>query len=402
MMQRAGIGMLVFGGLVMGGMGAAVYAGGVDRVGWQTSLATYFHQVSGEVTVVDAQTIRVDHFTFDGGGPAVYFYLGTEASNPAFAGGLPIGPQLTRPYNDETVMLTLPPGETVAGYGAISVWCAAFDVDFGSGAFAPPPLAHDGDGDGDVDSDDQALFEDCASGPAGAPNPMMLDPADCIATFDADADGAIDLADFAEMQIAFSDTPAAMAEYRLTFDATWSLATHPDQFPPNPHFSGLIGGTHTHEALFWDVLHEATAGIESMAETGSKTALTGEVQAAITAGTAGAVISGGGIGLSPGSVSVTFTVTPEFSRVTVVSMIAPSPDWFVGVASLPLLVGGRWVDEVTVPLAPYDAGTDSGASYTSANQDTNPAAPIVEITGPPLEVGGTVPPLGTFTFERLP
>ena len=370
-------------------------------MGWTGSLATYFHQVSGEVTFVDETTLRIDHFTFDGGGPAVYFYLGVDQSNSAFANGLQIQPRLSRPYTDETVFVTLPPGETIEGYAAVSVWCAAFNVDFGSTLLAPPPVAYDGDGDGDVDDEDQDLFNDCLAGPAVMPNPMVLTPDECLAVYDANGDEAVDLVDFAGMQVSYSGTPRPTAQYELTFDATWSAATHPNQFPPNPHFSGLIGGTHNQDALFWDVLHDATQGIENMAETGSKTALTNEVQAAITAGDAGTVISGGGINPSPGSVSVTFTVTPEFSRVTVVSMIAPSPDWFVGVSSLPLLVDGQWVDEVVVPLAPYDSGTDSGITYTSANQDTNPQEPIAEIVGSPLEVGGSVPPLGTFTFQRI-
>jgi hypothetical protein len=45
--------------------------------------------------------------------------------------------------------------------------------------------------------------------------------------------------------VAPTETPAASARYQLTFEATWSDGTHPLEFPPNPHFSGLIGASHS-------------------------------------------------------------------------------------------------------------------------------------------------------------
>ena len=195
----------------------------------------------------------------------------------------------------------------------------------------------------------------------------------------------------------WSDGPTPTAEYTARFDATWSAATHPTSFPGNAHFSGLIGGTHTSAVSFWAAGGIASQGMENMAEIGSKTPLDAEVQAAITAGTADGVISGGGISPSPGSVSVSFTMDQDYPLVTLVSMIAPSPDWFVGVAGLALFDNGNWVNEVVVQLLPYDAGTDSGITYTSPNQDTNPQDPIAVIVTPPA---GNGVPFGTFTFTR--
>lgn len=191
--------------------------------------------------------------------------------------------------------------------------------------------------------------------------------------------------------------PAPLVSYTATFVADWSAQTHPTDIPPNPHFSGLIGGTHTAAASFWSVGTNASPGIENMAETGAKSPLDAEIQNAIAAGTAGMLISGGGINPSPDSVSVQFQCSTDFPLVTLVSMVAPSPDWFVGVTGLNLYEGGVWVDEKVVVLWPYDAGTDSGVSYASPNQETNPADPVSLITSPPL---GNGTPLGTFTFRR--
>lgn len=126
-------------------------------VGSTADLTTHFHLVSGTVTVVDADTFRVDDFTYDGGGPAVYFYLGTEQTSAAFESGLPIFPLLTGTTYDGSqgsLFYDLPGGETFDNYHAISVWCADFKIDFGSGTFVAPPLQGDLNTDGYVGLDD--------------------------------------------------------------------------------------------------------------------------------------------------------------------------------------------------------------------------------------------------------
>lgn len=53
---------------------------------------------------------------------------------------------------------------------------------------------------------------------------------------------------------------------------------------------------------------------------------------------------------------------------------------FVGVSDLELcLANGQWVEHKEINLYPYDAGTDSGASYTAADQPTLPNEAIRRI-----------------------
>jgi len=191
----------------------------------------------------------------------------------------------------------------------------------------------------------------------------------------------------------------ATAAYTVTFDGTWSDDTH-EGLPPDPHFSGLIGATHTDEESFWLPGLLASPGIENMAEEGSKEPLATEVDEAIAAGTAETKLSGGGITPSPGSVSLSFMISEDFPLVSLVSMIAPSPDWFVGVRDLSLCVDDGWLDLLIVDLLPYDAGTDSGETFTADNDNTDPQEPITLIDGDPFHVMGILVPLGTFTFER--
>ena len=195
--------------------------------------------------------------------------------------------------------------------------------------------------------------------------------------------------------VARASTPTA--QYTVTFDAAWSQATHPASFPPSPHWSPLVGGTHNASVSFWNPGQPASQGIEDMAELGATTPLANEVTAAIGSGSAFSVLLGGGISPSPGSTSFSFTIDRDFPLVTLVSMIAPSPDWFVGVSGLSLIESGDWVGEKSVTLWLYDAGTDGGTSYTSPNLDTNPQDPIALHTTLP---GYNGVPMGTFTFTR--
>lgn len=192
---------------------------------------------------------------------------------------------------------------------------------------------------------------------------------------------------------------APVVRYRVVFTATWSAETHPQSFPTNAHFSPLVGGTHTRRATFWEVDRIASQGIENMAELGSTSTLVSEIQAQAALGHASSsTIVGSGIS-SPGSTSLLFNVTRDFPLLTLVTMVAPSPDWFTGVAGLRLLVGRQWRDNVVVNLIAYDSGTDSGVTFTSPDADTMPALPIAVIhTAPLAGAGGYAPPVGTYVL----
>lgn len=205
----------------------------------------------------------------------------------------------------------------------------------------------------------------------------------------------------AGVQSYFQLISEATARYRVEFHSAWSATTHPDGFPPGPHWSGLVGGTHNGNVTFWAEGSAASLGIKNMAELGSKIALLQDVIAAIANGSAWSELSGGGINPSPGTVSLTFDVHRDYPLVTLTSMIAPSPDWFVGVAGLSLIENNRWIEEKTADLFLYDAGTDSGASHTAPDSVTTPPEPIRRIEGFPASVNGQLTTFGTFRFTRM-
>ena len=191
------------------------------------------------------------------------------------------------------------------------------------------------------------------------------------------------------------------AEYDVTFNATWTATTHPTSFPAGAHWSGLVGGLHNNSVEFWRPGATASEGMRIMAELGGKSTLLAEVNAAITAGTANRTLSGPGIGAGAGTATLRFQIDRSHPLVTLVTMVAPSPDWFAGVRGLPLIENGQWVQSKTVALIPWDTGTDSGLTFTSANEVTVPRGVITRIVTPPLATNGIAPPMGTFTFTLV-
>jgi hypothetical protein len=98
---------------------------------------------------------------------------------------------------------------------------------------------------------------------------------------------------------------------------------------------------------------------------------------------------------------VKFEASAAHSLLNLVSMIAPSLDWFVGVHGVDLRPGGQWIDTLALELAPCDAGTDSGTTYTSPNAEPAIHKPITTLASAPVIHEGMVPPFGQFVIKRV-
>jgi hypothetical protein len=201
---------------------------------------------------------------------------------------------------------------------------------------------------------------------------------------------------------------ANAATYQVVFNTTWNETNFPTNFPLDRHFSDLFGATHNGQVRFWEVGQFASVGIENMAELGSNSELLNEIQSAINEGKAEFTLSGDYIPPSTDEVSLRFDISESYPLVTLVSMLAPSPDWFVGIHDLNLYEGGTWKEEVTVNLSVYDAGTDDGTLYTSSDNEPISHGVITLISS---NVGDTDflngvhrtngAYVGTFTFKRI-
>ncbi|XP_068627993.1 spondin-1-like [Battus philenor] len=174
------------------------------------------------------------------------------------------------------------------------------------------------------------------------------------------------------------------AKYEVTFEGLWSRNTHPREFPPESaraHFGDVIGASHTAQYRVWQEGRVASGGLRRLADDGVTTALEKElkeesdhIRTIIKArGISWQQVSGGGI---PSTFAV-FRVDAKHHLMSLAAKLAPSPDWIVGVSALELCnTNCTWTKSATLPLYPYDAGTDSGLGYTARRQPTSPPAPV--------------------------
>lgn len=191
------------------------------------------------------------------------------------------------------------------------------------------------------------------------------------------------------------------AQYQIQFNSTWTAQSHPLDYPANAHHSGLVGATHNASFRLFSDSGTATPGLEALAERGAHAPLTDEVQASIGTGAAGALFESTPLFSFPGTLSATFTADDAHPYVSAAAMIAPSPDWFTGVSGVALKKDGKWIDQVTLTLFAWDAGTDGGATYQAANADSQPVNSVRLNASPHFIDNDGLKPIGTVTFSRM-
>ncbi|XP_039955750.1 spondin-1 [Bactrocera tryoni] len=243
-----------------------------------------------------------------------------------------------------------------------------------------------------------------------------------------------------------------LAVYKVVLHTYWKRDLFPKHYPdwrPTAQWTKTLGRTHDASYALFHIGQQATAGVKQFAETGKSDLLdsiVGEQQQqqmhyqqlqqqqnaangnsfAGFVPTASAVRGGAGAGAGERSVfdefnipavlvgdgrqETKFFVDSNHSMVSLMTRIVPSPDWFIGVNSFQLCVGGSWIDTVTVEMDPLDAGTDNGFTFTAPNWPTSPQGVIYRITSRyPAHPASSffypkskrLPPIATFQFIKL-
>ena len=170
--------------------------------------------------------------------------------------------------------------------------------------------------------------------------------------------------------------------YTVRMRSTWNDDLQPNFHPSGSHLSPMIAWSHGLKDTIFKSGDVASEGMEIMAETGAPTVLTNEIKALLAKGD----ILDYGVGevfFTPGEEEVQVRVSRDAPYITVVSMIAPSPDWFVSARNIKLYDQGKWMERILIPAPLYDAGTDDGEEFTSADKDTQPKQPIGRFEGAP-------------------
>ena len=191
--------------------------------------------------------------------------------------------------------------------------------------------------------------------------------------------------------------PEPTARYTVTLDVTWGSATHPTTRPPGSHTSPPVAIAHAEPGDLFRTGTGASAGIETMAEVGSTSTLVAELSADATVESVqtGRRIDG------PGVDTFEFDVDQQHRFISLVTMLAPSPDWFIGVDSIELFADDLWAPRIEVELGSYDAGTDSGSNFISPNANTSPAQPIAGPRDAAFAGAAAEGPFARLIIERI-
>ncbi len=191
--------------------------------------------------------------------------------------------------------------------------------------------------------------------------------------------------------------------YRFTFQSNWSPeTTGGTAYPSGAHYSSFFHVAHNSDYTMWAPGEIASDGIEIMAETGGLATLRSEANQAESEGNVWKIKTASSP--SPtGKRTFDLNLRAEYPLFSAVTMVAPSPDWFIGAHGENLLLDTGWAAEKRIDLYVYDSGTDSGPLYTSGNRDITPHEPIKRLEGNAQL--GFIPPMdsiGFFMFEQIP
>lgn len=198
--------------------------------------------------------------------------------------------------------------------------------------------------------------------------------------------------------------PAA-AEYTVILRSRWTRAEHPFEYPEagvvtGPHFSGIIGAAHNTGYSIFAEGSLPTPGLEKLSEEGKHSPLDEEIRSAIAAGTASELFESGPLRDFSDSLMTTVHVDPAHPMVSLVAMVAPSPDWFTGASNINLSDNGQWVASRTLLLNAFDSGGDDGLTYKAPDKDANPKKPTTLNRSRHFVTNGRVVPVATLTLIR--
>ena len=166
------------------------------------------------------------------------------------------------------------------------------------------------------------------------------------------------------------------ATYTVTFTAKWTAAEH-GPVPAGAHFTTLVGAATNADADLWVSGELASDGLENVAELGLTSDFLAEIAAAAAAMNASRAVTSAGTS-NTGTSTFQLNISRDLPLFTFATMVAPSPDWFVGLSEFSLLdANGGWIEDTGhMNLPVYDAGTETGERFSLSGTATVPAQPI--------------------------
>ena len=192
------------------------------------------------------------------------------------------------------------------------------------------------------------------------------------------------------------------ATYEATITLSWSEATHPLDGPGlTAAFTQGIGATQSDGYSMFGIGKMATPGLEMLSQKGQATPFDEELAAAAGRGTVGETFRYRAIWTAGATATVRLRAIDAFPTLSFANMVAPSPDWFTGVASLPRQRDGQWIESETVTLHAWDSGTKGARTYRADKIALDPFVPTRLNDESILLQGVARVPVGTATVRKV-
>ncbi|PXF44893.1 Spondin-1 [Gracilariopsis chorda] len=178
------------------------------------------------------------------------------------------------------------------------------------------------------------------------------------------------------------------ALYRVTFRNLLTPENFGDLIPETGLvFSPLAGASHSNRISFFTIRGFASPQVEQIAETGQNGRFVRLARNLKYSRRGVLSVSAANGPTMPGNTTTLyFFVDCAHPFITMLGMIAPSPDWIVQLNNRPLIRDGEFISGENGTLIAYDTGTDDGREFTSPvdaslDMPTEPQqniAPLVE------------------------
>lgn len=191
------------------------------------------------------------------------------------------------------------------------------------------------------------------------------------------------------------------AVYKVIFTGNWQ--TPQLAVPPTAHFTPIIGMVHNANASLFNPGGLASPGVEAVAEDGNSFPLIKEIDSLIGLKKAASNPIYFFTPINSES-AITIYVNSNYPFFSCMSMLAPTPDWFLGVHQFDLRKGNGWISDSTLAVYAYDAGTEERDIFDQNNPATVPQQPITLLT--PANASAlanghtTIAPVATMRFVR--
>lgn len=187
--------------------------------------------------------------------------------------------------------------------------------------------------------------------------------------------------------------------YKVTYNYRWTTSNFPNR-PSGAHFSPLVVFAHKITYSAFTQYGYATEGVKNVAEIGASGTLRNELREARRNGFVGDIQVNGNIPNGGGMASVTLKVNCTYPYISAISMVAPSPDWIAPIFRFSVLKrkNNKYKKKGSKNVRAWDAGTDSGPDFESANAPTFPRENIHPIPGP---LFNNEKPIAVFRIQRV-